>query len=152
MAAAGRTRAKGGAIVFRGLKPVAGAYARSAGGGVAGGVVEYGLNLLGVYGFAVLIEVLAPSFGGQRNRAQALKVAAYSSTPYWLGGAVALFPKLSLIGGVLSLYSIRLLALGLPPLMKAPRDKSAAYTLLASIAGVILALIIGPLTGVVVGR
>src|SRR5437016_435404 len=105
-----------------------------------------------VYGFAVLIEVLAPSFGGQRNRAQALKVAAYSSTPYWLGGAVALFPKLSLIGGVLSLYSIRLLALGLPPLMKAPRDKSAAYTLLASIAGVILALIIGPLTGVVVGR
>src|SRR5438046_10309705 len=99
----------------------------SAGDAVTSGVLEYGLNLLGVYGFAVLIEVLAPSFGGQRNRAQALKVAAYSSTPYWLGGAVALFPKLSLIGGVLSLYSIRLIALGLPPLVRAQSDKRAEH-------------------------
>jgi len=152
MAAIGPIAATAGTIVFGVRNSIAGSYAMSAGDAVTSGVLEYGLNLLGVYGFAVLIEVLAPSFGGQRNRAQALKVAAYSSTPYWLGGAVALFPKLSLIGGVLSLYSIRLLALGLPPLMKAPRDKSAAYTLLASIAGVILALIIGPLTGVVVGR
>src|SRR2546427_3168851 len=33
-----------------------------------------------------------------RNRVQALKIAAYGSTPYWLGGVLAVFPKLSLLG------------------------------------------------------
>jgi hypothetical protein len=152
MAAIGPIAATVGTIVFGVRNSIAGSYGMSAGDAVTSGVLEYGLNLLGVYLFAVLIDVLAPSFGGQRNRVQALKVAAYGSTPYWLGGIAALFPKLSLIGGVFALYSVRLLALGLPPLMRAPRDKTAAYTLLASIAGVILALLIGPLTSLVVGR
>ena len=43
---------------------------------------------------------------------------------------------------MLALYSVRLFVLGLPPLMKAPRDKTAAYTLLVSIAGIILALVV----------
>jgi len=152
MAAIGPISATVGTIVFGVRNSIAGSYGMSPGDAVTSGVLEFGLNLLGVYLFAVLIDVLAPSFGGQRNRVQALKVAAYGSTPYWLGGIVALFPKLSLIGGVFALYSVRLLALGLPPLMKVPRDKTVAYTLLASIAGVILVLIIGPLTAVVVGR
>src|SRR2546429_3055833 len=147
MAAIGPIAATAGTIVFGVRNSIAGSYAMSAGDAVTSGVLEYGLNLLGVYGFAVLIEVLAPSFGGQRNRAQALKVAAYSSTPYWLGGAVALFPKLSLIGGGLSLYSIRLLALGLPPLLKGPRDKSAAANPPAGTARGILAVLICRPTG-----
>jgi hypothetical protein len=152
MAAIGPIAATVGTILFGVRNSIAGSYEMSVGDAVTSGVLEYGLNLLGVYVLAVLIDGLAPSFGGQRNRVQALKVAAYGSTPYWLGGVVALFPKLSLIGAVFALYSLRLVALGLPPLMKIPRDKTAAYTLLASIAAVILALVIGPLTAVVVGR
>src|SRR5216117_1221351 len=141
-----------GTIVFGVRNSIAGSYGMSVGDAVTSGVLDYALNLVGVYVFALLIDVLAPSFGGQRNRVQALKVAAYGSTPYWLGGAVALFPKLSLIGGVLALYSVRLFVLGLPPLMKAPRDKTAAYTLLVSIAGIILALVASAVTPVVIGR
>jgi len=36
--------------------------------------------------------------------------------------------------------------------MKAPRDKTAAYTLLVSIAGIILALVASAVTPVVIGR
>ena len=152
MAAVGPIAATVGTIVFGVRNSIAGSYGMSVGDAVTSGVLDYALNLVGVYVFALLIDVLAPSFGGQRNRVQALKVAAYGSTPYWLGGAVALFPKLSLIGGALALYSVRLLALGLPPLMKAPRDKSAAYTLLMSIAGIVLALVVSAVTPVVIGR
>lgn len=119
---------------------------------VTSGVLEYGLSLAGVYLLAVLIELLAPALGGQRNRVQALKVAAYGATPYWLGGAAALFPKLSLIGAVFGLYSVRLFAAGLPLVMKAPRDKTAAYTVLVSIAGIIVVLLISAVSLILISR
>jgi len=111
---------------------------------------EYGLNLVGVWALAMLIDVLAPALGAQSNPVQALKVAAYGSTPYWLTGALAVLPKLGPIGALLGFYSIRLFALGLALVLKVPRDKAAAYTLLASIGGIIVVLVIGALSRVFV--
>ena len=116
------------------------------------GVLGYGLNLLAVWVLALVIELLAPAFGGQQNRVQGLKVAAYGSTPYWLGGALALFPKLAPIGTLLGFYSVWLFALGLPTVMKAPRDKTAAYMVLVSIAGIIIGLVMGAMSQLFVGR
>jgi hypothetical protein len=73
---------------------------------------------------------------------QALKVAAYGSTPYWLAGAFALFPRIEPLGMLVGLYSVRLFAQGLPAVMKAPRDKTAAFTLLTSIAAALIVLVI----------
>ena len=150
MAAIGPVCETLGTIVFGVRSSLGGTYAVSVGDAVTGGVLAYGLNLAGVYAFALLIDLLAPSLGGQRNQVQALKVAAYGSTPYWLGGVVALFPRLSLIGAAFGLYSVRLFALGLSPVMKIPRDKAAVYTLLASIAGILVALLISALSRVFV--
>jgi hypothetical protein len=152
MAAIGPLAATIGTILFQVRSSLGGSYAMGPGDAVTSGVLEYGLDLAAVYGFALLIDLLAPSFGGQRNRVQALKVAAYGSTPYWLGGALALFPKLALIGGVFGLYSVRLFAAGLAPVMKASRDKTAAYTLLVSIAGIIIALLITALSQIFIAR
>ena len=73
---------------------------------------------------------------------QALKVAAYGSTPYWLAGVFAVFPRIEPLGMLLGLWSVRLFAAGLSPVMKAPRDKSAAFTLLTSIAAGLIVLVI----------
>ena len=105
-------------------------------------MLEFVLNLVGVYGLAVAIDVIGASVGGQRNRVQALKVAAYGSTPYWLAGVFAVFPRIEPLGMLIGLYSVRLFALGLPPVMKAPRDRTAAYTLLTSIAAGLIVLVI----------
>jgi hypothetical protein len=43
---------------------------------------------------------------------------------------------------LIGLYSVRLYAMGLPTVMKTPRDRTAAYTLLTSIAAGLLVLII----------
>ncbi|HMH82874.1 MAG TPA: Yip1 family protein [Gemmatimonadales bacterium] len=150
MAAIGPLAATVGTIVFGVRSSFAGTYEMSIGDAVTSGVLEYGLNLGGVYALALIIDLLAPMLGTQGNRVQALKVAAYATTPYWLGGVLALFPKLTPIGMLLGLYSIWLFKLGLVPVMKIPRDRSAAATLLVTIGGVLVALLIGALSRVFV--
>jgi hypothetical protein len=101
------------------------------------------MNLVGVYALTLAIAAISGAIGGQKNRVQALKVAAYATTPYWLAGVFAVFPKLEPIGTLLGLYSLRLFALGLASVMKVPRDKIAAATLLTTIAAVLIALVVG---------
>src|SRR5438094_648833 len=91
------------------------------------GIAQYVMALVGVFVLALIIDVLTPYFRGQENRYQALKVAAYSSTPVWVVGIVGLIPALSILG-LLGLYSLYLLYLGLPVLMKVPESKARGYT------------------------
>jgi hypothetical protein len=99
-----------------------------------------------VYVLALIIDALAPNFGGVSNQVQALKVAAYSSTASWVAGIFGLIPPLSWLG-VLGLYSLYLLYLGLPILMKSPPDKAAGYTGVVIIAAIVLFLVIGLVAG-----
>jgi hypothetical protein len=109
---------------------------------VVGAVVSYVLALAGVFLLAMIIDMLAPTFGGTKNRMQALKVAAYSSTAAWLAGVFAILPGLSILG-ILGLYSIYLLYVGLPILMKSPSDKAGAYTVVVILVAVVLFMLIG---------
>jgi hypothetical protein len=126
LAAIGPAAATLGTIVF-GVHAtlLAGTYSMPVMDALATGILDYLLSLAAVFLLALAIDALAPTFGGQRNPVQALKVAAYGSTPYWLGGVCAIIPKLTILGVLVSLYSFRLWALGLHPVMKAPRDRTA---------------------------
>jgi len=91
---------------------------------------------------ALIIDALAPTFNGQRSQIQALKVAAYSSTAAWVAGIFALIPGLRILG-ILGLYSLYLLYLGLPVLMKSPREKAVGYTVVVILAAIVLFMVIG---------
>jgi Yip1 domain len=105
-------------------------------------LVSYILTLIGTFVLALIIDGLAPTFGGQRSQIQGLKVAAYSSTAAWLAGIFTLIPALSILG-IVGLYSLYLLYLGLPVLMKAPKDKALGYTVVVILAAIVLFVIIG---------
>src|SRR5580698_11296441 len=47
---------------------------------------QYVAGLVSVYVLALIIDALAPQFGGQKSQIQALKVATYSSTAVWVAG------------------------------------------------------------------
>jgi uncharacterized membrane protein (Fun14 family) len=145
LAAIGPVAATVGGVVFgeRGTLPLLPTVPTTAGDAVQAGVLRYVMNLVGVYALTLAIAAISGAIGGQKNRVQALKVAAYATTPYWLAGVFAVFPKLEPIGTLLGLYSLRLFALGLASVMKVPRDKIAAATLLTSIAAVLIALVVG---------
>ena len=104
--------------------------------------MTYVLTLVGVYVLSLIIDALAPTFGGTKSPIQALKVAAYSSTAAWVAGIFALMPGLRMLG-ILGLYSLYLLYLGLPVLMKAPKEKAMGYTVLVVVAEVVLFFVIG---------
>jgi hypothetical protein len=112
------------------------------GTGLTWAAVRFLGALVGVYLLALIIDALAPSFGGQKNPIQALKVAVYSSTAAWLAGIFAIIPSLGVLG-ILGLYSLYLLYLGLPILMKAPQDKAIGYTLVVVIVGIVIFVVIG---------
>lgn len=118
-------------------------------GALVSAILSYGLALGTVFVLALVIDALAPSFGGQKNQVQALKVAAYSATAGWVGGIFGLIPALTLIGALFGLYGLYLLYLGLPVLMKAPEDKALGYTAVVVIVAIILFLIVGAIVGAV---
>ena len=113
-------------------------------------VVKYILTFVAIYIVALIVDALAPTFAGQKNFSNALKVTVYSYTPSWLAGVFLLIPGLRLLT-ILGLYGLYLLWLGLPSLMKSPEDKAIGYTAAVVICAIILALVIGAVLGVFIG-
>ena len=103
---------------------------------------------VGVVVMSFIIDALAPTFGAEKSREQALKVAVYSATPVWIAGVLQIIPALGVVVLLGSLYALYLLYLGLPRLMKCPAEKAPGY--LGSV--VASAIVIGLVGSLVIGR
>jgi hypothetical protein len=112
--------------------------------GIAHAIASYLLSLGSVYVFALVIDALSPNFGGQKDFAQAFKVAAFAPVASWLAGVFHIVPALSILA-ILGLYSVYLLYVGLPRLMKTPAEKAMPYTVVVIIVGIVISLIVGAL-------
>lgn len=129
-----------------------GAYHVGVTAGIGMALVQYVLSLVLVYVVALIIDALAPTFGGQKDRIQALKTAAYSYTAAWIAGFGMLLPWLGFVIGLVgAVYSIYLLYLGLPHTMKAPPDKAAGYTAVTIVVAIVLGWIVGLVSAGVMG-
>ena len=113
-------------------------------------VIGYLLTFVSVYIVAWIVNLLAPTFGSQKDFPSALKVTVYSYTPSWLAGVFLLIPALSFLT-ILGLYGLYLLYLGLPPLMKTPPDKSIWYTIVIVVCAIIVAIAIGAIIAAIIG-
>lgn len=104
-------------------------------------VTSYILGLVAVYVIALIANALAPSFKGEQSMQQALKLVAYAYTPAWVAGILGIIPALGMLAILAALYSLYLLFLGLPVMMKCPRDKALGYTIVLVIIGIIVGFI-----------
>jgi hypothetical protein len=132
--------------------PFAGVARTPMASGLASAIVAFGLGLLGLFLVGLIIDALAPTFAGVRDRRQALKVAAYSVTPAWLGSVLALSPILPTLLQLAALfYGYYVLYLGLPVLMRSPRERAFGYTVTVALCTLLLGIVfLG--VGVVAGR
>ncbi|MBB6091368.1 thiamine transporter ThiT [Povalibacter uvarum] len=132
--------------------PFAGTIRIGFGAGLVNMLVTYGLSLVMVFVMALIIDALAPSFGGQKDQTQALKTVAYAYTASWVAGFAHFLPWIGwlvmLAGGI---YGIYLLYLGLPHTMKCPQEKAPGYTVVAIIIAIVLGFVIGIVAGAVSG-
>jgi hypothetical protein len=94
--------------------------------------------IVSVYLTAVIIDALAPSFQSEKNFNRSLQLVAYSFTPAWLGGLLALIPSLAFIGSLFGLYSLYLLYIGLPKLKKTPADKQTGYFIVSLVVCIVV--------------
>jgi hypothetical protein len=115
-------------------------------------IVGYVLSLAVVYLLALIVDALAPTFGGKKNATQALKLVAYGSTAGFVGGIFSLLPALSVLGLVAALYSVYLIYTGLPVLMKCPPEKAMAYTAVVVVCGLVAMLVLGAVLSLLVPR
>jgi hypothetical protein len=123
-------------------------YRPSVFGALATAVLQYGFQLGGVYVLALIIEWLAPRFGGDKDRVSAFKLAAYASTASWLAGIFSLVPWLSLLG-LLGLYSLYLLYTGAPILMRVPAERAGRFTLSLIAVSFVIALVVVAITAAI---
>ena len=130
-----------GACVVGTVMPGAGLVRAPLAAGLVGAVFGYVMSCATVVGLGVLIRLLAPTFGGQRDFNTAFKLAAYSYTPIWLTGIFLLAPGLRFLE-LTGFYSAYILWTGASPLMKVPVQKIPAFTAILVIAACVFIFII----------
>jgi Yip1-like protein len=123
-------------VVF-GMK-IGGGFFRSPIASLFSAIVSIGIGIGVWWFFAFILNALGPSFGARKDEAGAYKVAAYTATPIWLAGALALFTSVPFLGIVNSLghlaalvYAVLIGMWALPLLMGTPEGKAPGHILAA---------------------
>jgi hypothetical protein len=107
-------------------------------------ITTYVLSLAGTFLVALIVDALAPTFGGQKDRVQALKVVAYAYTASWVAAIIGIVPGLGLLSALAgAIYGLYLLYLGLPFTMKCPAEKSLGYTVVTVIVVIVVSIVLG---------
>jgi len=115
--------------------------------GLSSAIFAFVMALVSLVVVTFIAEFLAPKFGGEANRRQALKWVAYSATASWVGGIFGLVPALAALGYLAALYSLYLFYLGATPVMKVPEDKAIGYTAVTVVAAILLSIVATAVTG-----
>ena len=89
----------------------------------------------------MIIDALAPTFGGQKNLNNAFKLVAYGSTASLVAAALYLFPMLSMLVLLASFYALYTMYLGLPVMMKNPPEKTLPYMAVIVVCGFVAGLL-----------
>lgn len=131
----------GWVMIFAAIGPLA-LLIGAGGPGVKFAVGTYVMTLIITFILALVIDALAPSFGGTKNFVSSLKLAAYSYTASWIAGV---FNLLGLFGSLLALlaaiYSWYTFYLGAPVLDKASPQKAVQFTIVVVLCGIGLGLL-----------
>ncbi len=117
---------------------------------IAIGIIGFVIALVGVYVLGLIASKIAPSFGGEDDLTQGLKLVGYAYTAAWIAGVVNLVPALAMLSIIGGLYSLYLLYAGASVMMSIPRERSAGYTVVVILVAIGLYIVIGIVVGVVI--
>lgn len=113
-------------------------------------IIAFVASIIAFYVSVIIIDMLAPSFGSEKNMGKSAQLVAYSGTPSYVGGLLSFIP---VIGWLVSLaawaYSIYLMYLGIGPLKKTPEDKKVVYMIVAFIIMIALYFIVAAILGAI---
>lgn len=110
--------------------------------------IYYALNalitpLISVVISAYVVDMLAPTFGSEKNINKSAGLVGFSYTPALVGSFLAILPMLGMIGGLFGLYGIYLWYLGLGPMKGTPDDKKIVYMVVTILILIVIGFIVG---------
>ncbi|HYK46082.1 MAG TPA: Yip1 family protein [Parafilimonas sp.] len=117
-------------------------------GGVSWGIYyaidKIVIGILSVFITAYVVDLLAPSFGSEKNLGRSIQLVSYGGTPALLAAIFAILPFIAGIVAIAgAVYSVYLWYLGLGPIKKTPEDKKVAYLIVAFLVLIVVYFLIG---------
>ncbi|MBK8519528.1 MAG: Yip1 family protein [Ferruginibacter sp.] len=113
-------------------------------------VIAFIASILAYYITVIIVDMLAPSFGSEKDMGKSAQLVAYSGTPSYIGGLLSFIP---VIGWIVSLaawvYGVYLMYLGIGPLKKTPEDKKVVYMIVAFLIMIVLYFILVAVLGAI---
>ncbi|MCC6377450.1 MAG: YIP1 family protein [Burkholderiales bacterium] len=107
-------------------------------------VSAYVTALVLTFVLAMAIDVLAPSFGGERDFVASLKLVAYSCTAVWLAGIAHVLGIFAhLVMWIAAVYALYTFFVGAPLLRKCSADRAIPFALIVALCAIALFVVAG---------
>jgi hypothetical protein len=121
----------------------------SIGYGIGQAIVQYIIMVGGVYLTAFVINLLAENFNAKKDFDKSFSLVAFAYTPMFIGGIFNIIPAISILAGLIGLYSFYLLYIGLQPMMKQPEEKTVSYFVVSLIAMLVVYFVLLMILGAI---
>jgi len=116
------------------------------------GAIQLALAIASLYFIPQIMAAIAPSFGGENNSLNALKLYAFAMTPVWIGSILGIIPVVGWLGAIAgALYGVFLFWQHVTEAMQLPAEKKIGYVIVTFIAIVLIGVVIGAIGGGIAG-
>lgn len=112
-------------------------------------IFSVAIGLVSLFVMSIIANALAPSFGSRQDTGRAQQLMVYGSTANMVGGMLAIFPPLGILGLLFGIYSIVLVYFGLPFVMNTPQDKQVVYLLVIVVANIVIFWVLFWVVGII---
>jgi hypothetical protein len=119
--------------------------------GVVNAVLQIALTLAWVWVMGLIINSFATTFNSEKDETRANQLAAYSATAGLVASVFTILPALSILAAIGGIYSLVLLYIGLPRMMKTPEDKRVPYFITIIVVAIVAGIVAGAVLGAVRG-
>ena len=113
-------------------------------------VIAFISSVIAYYVTVIIVDMLAPSFGSEKNMGKSAQLVAYSGTPSYVGVLLSFIP---VIGWIVSLaawaYGVYIMYLGIGLLKKTPEDRKVVYMIVAFLIMIVLYFILVAILGAI---
>ena len=104
------------------------------------------------FAMALIVNELAPHFGGRHHFDQAFKVIVYSYTPILIAGLARAIPFVAgLVTFVGTVYALYVFYLGLKQLMRIRAEQTVGFVVILGISGVVMNFVLRAVMGHFIG-
>ncbi len=117
---------------------------------IVSAIIAFISQVVAFYISAIIVDMLAPSFGSEKNLGKSAQLVAYSATPGYIGALLSFIPILGLLISIGAwVYGVYLMYLGIGPIKKTPEDKKVVYMLVAYVIWIAIYFILVAILGAI---